>query len=542
MTSSTSLRTANRLLVCSILIIGSAISFIDINGTPAYIGGDEAHFATQAYSLATTARDLSGRFMPLFFNLTDPRADPQTQPASRWYQPLLFYSVALALKIAGFNETAVRLPTALIAVLDGLLIYAVARRLFPGTMLPAVSALLLIMCPAHVILSRQATDYICSLPFVLGWLWCTLKSNDEDSAWFAFAAGLVLGIGFYSYLAAWIMTPLYLCLTWVAQFLSTRRPGRLAIATGIGFAVPLLPLGPWLWSHPEMLGATLSRYGVNGAGGVGHSLTRLVTFGGLQDKVSTYWDYFNPAFLFLVGGVSLTASTLRVGVFLLPTAPFLVYGAYLVLTDQRRPANTALLIGGLVSSPLAATMAGERYMIQRDLFVLPFVVLLATRGIPPLVRHAYRSVRVIAVLLLIAMPIQFAIFYHDYFNWYRTRAAAFFDPADFADLTRTLIAADTSQRVPVIFLSRILDDGSVRWRFHLTLNHRIDLMDRTRYFDGDGLDLGQAASDSLLVIDPDEHRLANLLATRKWTVRNTIVNVAGEPAAIILRKVSNPTE
>jgi hypothetical protein len=140
--------------------------------------------------------------MPLFFNLTDPRGDPQTQPASRWYQPMLFYLVALAVRLFGFGEAVVRLPGVLIAILDAFLIYAVARRLFVGRTLPALAASLLILCPVHVILTRQATDYICPLPFVLGWLWCTLKSNDEDSAALAFAAGLLLGIGFYSHLAA----------------------------------------------------------------------------------------------------------------------------------------------------------------------------------------------------------------------------------------------------------------------------------------------------------------------------------------------------
>jgi hypothetical protein len=184
-----------------------------------------------------------------------------------------------------------------------------------------------------------------------------------------------------------------------------------------------------------MLPATFGRYGLSGAGHVGHALRELVRLGSGAESGLCLLDYFNPAFLFLTGGVSLTTSTSRVGVFLLPIVPFAIYGTYLALTDRQQPAHSALLLGGLVSFPLAATLSGERYMIQRAMFVVPFVVLLATQGIGPLVRHPLRRTRVVALLLLLAMPIQFAVFYHDYFTWYRKRSAAFFDPADFRDVT-----------------------------------------------------------------------------------------------------------
>ena len=80
------------------------------------------------------------------------------------------------LKVAPLTEASVRIPTAVIGILDVFLIYAVARRLFHGPLYPALAALILALSPAHFIFSRQALDYICPLPFVLGWLWCLLAS------------------------------------------------------------------------------------------------------------------------------------------------------------------------------------------------------------------------------------------------------------------------------------------------------------------------------------------------------------------------------
>jgi riboflavin kinase/FMN adenylyltransferase len=58
-----------------------------------------------------------------------------------------------------------------------------------------------------------------------------------------------------------------------------------------------------------------------------------------------------------------------------------------------------------------------------ELVVLPFFVLIATYGAVWLLQHARRPVRVAGMLLLLAMPIQFAFFCQDYFNDYRLRSA-----------------------------------------------------------------------------------------------------------------------
>ena len=39
---------------------------------------------------------------------------------------------------------------------------------------------------------RQALDYICPLPFVLGWLWCVMAAVEAGSVRLSFASGAIL--------------------------------------------------------------------------------------------------------------------------------------------------------------------------------------------------------------------------------------------------------------------------------------------------------------------------------------------------------------
>ena len=56
--------------------------------------------------------------------------------------------------------------------------------------------------------------------------------------------------------------------------------------------------------------------------------------------LSAYWSHFDPAFLFLIGGPSMTTSTGRVGVFLLPLAVLLPLGVFALCGDPIRSAFT----------------------------------------------------------------------------------------------------------------------------------------------------------------------------------------------------------
>lgn len=508
--------------------------FRGFGDAPVYLGGDEARFGMDAYSIASTGRSITGDRTPLFFHLSD--TQQAGEGGTRWYQPVLFYLIALVLKVLPLSESSIRIPTAVIGVVDVLLIYLVARRLLPSAFYPALAALMLALSPAHFIFSRQALDYICPLPFVLGWLLCLVVFLETGRTWLLLAAGVLLGVGFYSYIAAWVMMPMYLVLTVIAQRLSRKGSMRSSLAACVGFALPLLIIIPWLWSHPDMLRDTIGRYKVYDTRHLSplQGVKDFLNYNNIQERISVYWDYFNPAYLFFAGGSNLTTSTRKVGVFLLPVSVLLAAGIYDLW--RRRSAISVVLLAGLALAPVPAVLVDERYAVQRELFVLPFGVLISVFGVAFLLRQQHQLIRLATGLLLLAMPIQYAYFHDDYFTDYQIRSAYWFDPINFRDVAEYLIANAASADMPAVYLSRDLDDGGPRWGFYLAKHGRQDLSQRTKFFSADGLDLSGVPAGSLLVLYANDPNVAALLGAEKCSVAKIVIDAAGGKSAVILRK------
>jgi 4-amino-4-deoxy-L-arabinose transferase-like glycosyltransferase len=521
--------------IVAVLIATAAIYAHGIGTAPAYIGGDEARFADGAASIASTGRDLSGSRLPLFFHLPDSLASETD--GTRWYQPLLFYLMAAVFRFLPVTEESMRLPAVAIGVFDVILIYLVARRLFGDRRWAALAALLLGLSPAHFIFSRQGLDYICPLPFALAWLWCVAAAVDSGSTRLSFASGLILGVGFYSYIASWAMMPMLLLVTWAAQARSGLQTMRRMSAATIGFALPVLVGIAWIGFHREMWLDTAGRYHLSVASD--RTLGPYLDYDAVRERVSVYWDYFNPAYLFFSGGSNLSMATRKAGVYLLPMSALMALGVY-ECWRRRSGIITVVLLAGLLAAPLPATLVGERYAIQRQLVALPFAALIATFGAQFLLRHSRRAAAAAAVVLLTAMPLQFAGFYQDYFTDYRVRSAFSFDPANFRGAAEYLIQNERPGEAPHIYLSADLDDVAARWRFYLLKHRRQDLLGRTSLFAATSFDVAGVPPASLLVLYANDPVVPALLGPDKCAVATVINDMTGGRSAVILRKADAP--
>lgn len=523
------------------LIVFGLIALVyvfDLGGAPVYFGGDEAHFAVVGQSIATTGRNLNGDFMPLFFNLADPAADLTPLPwGDTWYQPMLFYLVAMVLTVAPLSEFAVRLPTAIVGgVITPLLVYLVAQRLFKRRGMALFSAVVFALMPPQVILSRQALDYVCPLPFMLGWLWFLIDYTETRRIRSVVIGSVCLGLGFYSYIASWVMMPIYLALSMIVLWRAGGQWLRPTIAAAAGFSLPILVVVPWLWFHPAMLKETFDRYQMSDREQV--SMIQEPTNAFRRDKVaatlSTYWGYFDPGFLFLTGGPIKTTSTGRVGVLLLPLALLLPLGVIALLRKPDPHGLNALILLCIVTAPIAATLKGQPNMIQRVLFMLPFVSLVAAVGFSELWDMRHRAAKAAAITLIAVLVLQFGVFYRDFFTHYPLRSAFYYDPAAFEDVA-TYMMADTT--APLIYFSDELDDVGAKWRYYTSRDGRQDLMERTRYVRNDGLDIGPSDPGSLLAIYTKRDPMAALEAGAMWKIEKIIADVDNRPTVAIFRKL-----
>ena len=131
-----------------------------LNVTPVHLNQDELGFSLNAYSIAKTGFDENGRFFPLYFWHLN----------VMWSTPIIVYLTALILKLFPLSEVAIRLPSVIVGIINIVLVYLLAKRIFKSEKFGLLAGVLLATTPVHFIQSRILLDNLYIVPFVLGWL------------------------------------------------------------------------------------------------------------------------------------------------------------------------------------------------------------------------------------------------------------------------------------------------------------------------------------------------------------------------------------
>ncbi|MGH9384667.1 MAG: ArnT family glycosyltransferase [Vicinamibacterales bacterium] len=519
--------------------------------TPPHLHRDEVVIALQAHSIATTGHDRDGRFLPLYFKMDD-------LTERNWFQPQIIYVTALFLQVLPFTEWSFRVPTIFVGLLDVLLMYFVARRIFGTDRWALIAAALLAMTPAHFLHSRLAFDFIYPLPFVLTWLLCLLIFLDRQRPALLFAATSALGLGFFSYIASVVMMPVYLAFT-ALVLMATRnlsvRTGAVALG---GFVWPLVALIPWLATQPTFMFDVMNKYGVGarslamiGPGvrsfaDVVNNLEQRLNFAEMAGRVTLYWSFFDPAFLFLSGGYTrMTNSTRLVGVFLAPFIVLIPLGLIQMVTAHRTIISVVIALGFFLA-PLAAVMTVlEPYASDRELAVMVFGVLIATYGIervvtlwwkPPSTSMWRQPLRVACIAVLAALPAHFLFSQFHYFGDYHGRSASYFE-WNHRDALEAIVARQTGATARPVYLSSGLEKQiAAYWRLSLIKNNRLDLLDHTAYFNSQTVDPASIPKGSLIFVTVDDKRLLERVPGGEFREVFQAPEPADPPAFFILEK------
>jgi len=494
-------------LKVALLLAGTFVLYASLlERSPIYLNNDETVFALQARAIAFTAHDESGRFLPLYFQIVD----------TVWYHPVIVYVLALFLRVLPLTEAAVRLPTAILAVVNVALIVLVAKRIFKSDRIALTAGALLALTPAHFIHGRLACDYLYPVPFILTWLLCLAAYLERPRLWVLFAAGLALGIGFYSYIASVVMMPVYVLLTWVVLATRDPRPWRSGLAVAAGFLMPLTLLVNWLIRYPATFYGATARYHVQDQLQLGVATI-------VWQRALLYFKFFDPWFLFVRGGGAVTSSTHRAGVFALSMMVLLPIGLYEILRHRRAPL-TLVVAAGFVTAPFAATFINEPYTIDRALAFLPFGALIAAAGVDRLLSARTKAVRMAAIVLLALIPLQFAFFYADYLTAYRVRSAFWFNGNNRGALEEIIAAAPPGSTVPV-YLSENIPFIHFYWKLYLLKHHREDLLARTVFFTLENLHVDALPPDHIVLTNVDDGVERALIGSG----RMKRVKIIGEP-------------
>ena len=499
------------LSVALLALAGGWLYGTRLGEVPAYVMHDEAQGALQAQSIATTGRDLTGRLLPLYF--TEPEFPPGRDPA-------LIYFTALVLQVVPFTEAGVRTSVVLIAVLNVVLTFLLAQRLFQSTAMGLVAGGLLLLTPIHFIRGRMLLSPLYSIPFILVWLWMLWRFTVQPTTARLAACAVVLGLGMYSYLAAVVMMPVYLLVTLGIGF---RRLGVApVIKSGVAFVITLLPMLAWYVTHPERNAEIVSAYQLDASAA-----------SPLGRWVGLYWSFFDPSFLFVSGDSSLINSTRESGFFPLAFAALIPIGLY-GLVRSMQPVPLAIL-AGFITAPLVTIISGAVEM-NRVMFAIPFGVLTAAYGAHVLFGTGMVAARAIAVILLLSVPWQFAGFYSGYMGGYRLASAPWFAGNVREAVRATMMHAEGT--AGPIYVSSEIDWIHRTWRFYAIEDARPQMIGRSEYV---VLPPIEAAGGSLFLC-PATSRLCETARSLGWRVLETAVSIDGSRAFNVLQRGPNPPQ
>ncbi len=504
--------------IAGLLIVGVAAIYTPrLSSVPIYLMHDEVNYALQAHAIAQSGRDTNGRFMPVYFSETGFEAGRDALP---------IYAMAATLLVLPLSEGAVRLPVALVGVLNVLLMWALARRLFSSDRLGVLAALLLALTPGHFVNARLALGILFPLPFVIVWLICAERFVTRPSRGASVSAGLALGLGVYSYLAALLMMPAYLAISLATAWREWRRPPAWLLV--LGFCAALLPLVAWHWYYPERLAGLLAAYRPLGEASA-PSPGVLEIFRG---RLTVAWSFFSPDLWFIGGPGKGTNSTRMAGLFPVAFAVLLPLGVYATWRGRMGRLGP-LLLAGFATAPLATVVSGQ-LEVYRILFVLPFGVLAASAGAAELLR-AGGPRRWLGIVLVAAVGVQFVSIYLDYMGPYRDRSSQWFG-GNMRGAVMAAMAAKESDDGVVWLSARSPIERY--WRFYAIAGGHQEWESSPVYYDPATFNEAQITGRAILVCSPGDPACRSVTGLASWREVQRVHEPNGDESYFVFTKAA----
>jgi len=323
-----------------VLLAAGVLRCVGLESIPCGVHQDEAMNAWTVECLLRTGCDPAGTPWPVFY----------TQGLGANRSTLYLYWLLPFQAVFGFSVWSMRFASAVAGVMAVWLMYLVCGGLF-DRMTGVIGALLLAVCPWHVMLSRWGHESTLGLVQVLApiaaMLWAGLPVAVSRpvplKASRSLIAGVVFGLACFGYQAARILLPVLLTglvVVNLSAWISAVRTRRGKAAVGAFLVGLALTLGPLAWRHvvdPEInvRGAATRAWQESDA-----PVTRV-------GKVLARWPaHFGPRFLLLEGDVLEFQSPPGGGQLSWYMLPLIVVGACVAGTHARRSraARAALLL------------------------------------------------------------------------------------------------------------------------------------------------------------------------------------------------------
>ena len=407
----------NWLLLFVILILGIFLRLYKIDVLPISLSGDEIDAGYQSWSLATTAKDYTGHFLPTFLH-----------SLSEMRTPLLPYFLAPFISIFGLSTLSLKVPVALLGVLNIYLIYFLANKLFSRNQsLGLLTSLILATSPWHIHFSRIAFDSTLLLSlYLIGTIF--FISNK------VYLSLIFFVLTFWTYPTANVFTPLIVGLLWLIykQSLLFHKKITFYLISFLFFVPVIINLltgyasgrfaGISIFSDQKTIDSiitTRTEPWVLGHKSEALYHNKFLVY--LKTFTSQYLNSFSPEFLFISGDPNYRHSIGEFGELFTFLFPFLILGFIKIFIDWNK-SESKLILGWLLLSPIASAFTqGGGTHATRLIIMLPALIIIISLGV--ITTHSWLKNNILRTLfrLLFAIILGFNLFsyWHRYSNHYR---------------------------------------------------------------------------------------------------------------------------
>jgi 4-amino-4-deoxy-L-arabinose transferase-like glycosyltransferase len=378
-------------LLALILLLGITLRFYKISSIPNGFNWDEAAVSYNAWSIAETAHDEHGVFLPLAF-----------QSFNDYKAPGLIYLLAGLIKIFGPQVFIIRYTIAAIGILTILVTYFLVKNLAPRTSnLALLASFLLAISPWHLLFSRPGFEASLGLLLnLLGILFLLkfLRLKKSLPLLLSFTSFILSAYSYHSPKIFLLFFIPAVILVFFRQFQQIKLTKIILVSICcLLIAIPLilstLSQGGDRFRGTSIFGATLEQNTIRPLNAI-----RLVTHSLIQHLSPEFW-LIGPALNWRIGFQDW-------GLVLLPVFVFAIIGL-INARQYLRPSILKLLFIWFLAALIPPSIGIETPHALRAILVLPLPAIFAAVGIIKLSR-----IKLGIVLFII---IFFSAFLHYYF-------------------------------------------------------------------------------------------------------------------------------
>lgn len=408
-----------------IVLLGIFLRFFLLGVVPKGVTNDEVGYIYNAYSIAKTGQNVFGEFLP-FLTWVNKGGTP--------FLPVPIYLSAPFFWIFDLSATSARLPSAILGVLDIILLFVLVKKLFNNNLLAVLSALFLAISSWHLHLSRTAYDPNYALFFyLLGIVLFILEIEKKRLPMFSLTSFF---LAIYSFRGMNLLFfPLSLILVWfsIRELKITKK--QLAFSIG-GFFLIVLSLALVIFTNGEKYIAEAGRFfnrevaqeeidqqirEAQGPLSIRRTFLNKATYI-LDNLRENYINALSPGFLFLHGESTQIYSIWSRGRIYFIDLVFIILGfVFLFKLNKKRAFFVTLL---LLSSALPAVLSGPPFSARNFFMSVTLPIFSAGGTLLVLSYLKKQNLKTVGVLIIVTLYCySFTSYLFDYYGRFAYYAA-----------------------------------------------------------------------------------------------------------------------